>query len=147
MTPEPAKDWTHAGQHALELIRSIVMAVETTPNVPQAMQISAALTELDSVIRRFRAAMAALLAENHDLKRQLKESADWNKTRRQFRYELSVYWRYDNSGNRVDGPYCPNCLDEGRVQRLEPGAVEGAFRCSPHKALFFTRPTGPPRKP
>jgi hypothetical protein len=147
MTPEPAKDRAHAGQHALELIRSIITTVETTPNFPQAMQISAALTELDSMIRGLQSTRDALGAENHDLKRQLKESADWNKTRRQFRYKLSVYWRYDNSGNRVDGPYCPNCLDEGRVQRLEPGAVEGVFRCSLHKALFFTRPSEPSRKP
>jgi hypothetical protein len=49
MTPDPAKDRAHDGQHALELIRSIIITVETTPNVPQAMQISAALTELDSV--------------------------------------------------------------------------------------------------
>ena len=147
MTPEPAKDRAHAGQPALELIRSIVMAVETTPDVPQAMQISAALAELDSIIRGLQSTLDALLAENEGLKRQLKESADWTKTRRQLRYELSVYWRYDDSGNLVDGPYCPNCLDEGRVQRLEPGAVEGVFRCSPHQALFFTRPTGPSPKP
>ena len=147
MTPEPGKDWAHAGSHAVELIRNIIITVETTPNVSQAMQISAALAELDSIIRGLQSTLDALLAENEGLKRQLKESADWTKTRRQLRYELSVYWRYDDSGNLVDGPYCPNCLDEGRVQRLEPGAVEGVFRCSPHKALFFTRPTGPSPKP
>jgi hypothetical protein len=60
------------------------------------MQISAALAELESIIRGLQSAMVALLAENQDLKRQLKEDADSTKTRRQFRYELSVYWRYDN---------------------------------------------------
>ena len=143
MTPNPVRDSAQAGLHALELIRGLVNAVETTPNDLQATQISAKLAELGLIIRDLQSMMDALLAENEELKGQLKESGDWTKTRRQFRYALSVSWRYDDSGNLVDGPYCPNCLDEGRVQRLEPGAVGGAFRCSPHKALFFTRPTGP----
>jgi hypothetical protein len=34
MTPEPGKDWAHAGSHAVELIRNIIITVETTPNAP-----------------------------------------------------------------------------------------------------------------
>jgi hypothetical protein len=88
------------------------------------------------LIRRIAKTVAALLLENHDLKRQLQTLRDLKAARKQLRYEQRVYWKYDDAGNRVDGPFCPTCLDEDHVRPLTPGAINGLYRCVRHEALF-----------
>jgi len=63
------------------------------------------------LLRRIAKTVAALILENHDLRRQLQTLRDLKAARKQLRYEQRVYWKYDDAGNRVDGPFCPTCLD------------------------------------
>jgi hypothetical protein len=129
-------------QSAFGLISRIAGKAESSQNAAEATEISAALAELGSIIRSLQKTIAELHVENYDLKRQLQGLVDLKATRKQFRYEQSVYWKYDEAGNRVDGPFCPNCLDEDHVLRLEPGAASGLYRCVRHQALFTTGPIG-----
>jgi len=142
MTPEQISDVIRSGDIAFDLIRSIADTVKTSQNADEATQILDSLAELGSTIRSLQMTMAELHVETHDLKRQLQAVMDSKAARKQFRYEQSVYWKYDEGGNRVDGPFCPNCLDEDHVRRLMPGAASGLYRCVHHNALFATGPTG-----
>jgi hypothetical protein len=55
-----------------------------------------------------------------------------------YRYEETVCWKYDGAGKRVDGPYCPNCVDEEKERRLNPLPTKGMYRCVIHKGVVFT---------
>ena len=69
--------------------------------------------------------------------------------KKRYHYEETVSWKYDESGKR-DGPFCPNCVDEGKERRLNPGATKGTYSCTHHKSRFRTAeydttPSSPPR--
>jgi hypothetical protein len=102
-------------QSAFGLISSIAGKAERSQNAAEPTEISAALAKLGSIIRSLQKTIAELHVENHDLKRQLQGLVGLKAERKQFRYEQGVYWKYDDAGNRVDGPFCPNCLDEDHV--------------------------------
>jgi hypothetical protein len=73
------------------------------------------------------------------------------KFKKRYKYEETVCWKYDDDGNR-DGPFCPNCADDGDERRLNPGATRGTYSCVVHKSSFWTaefdrRPVGSPRPP
>ena len=131
-----------AAQSALGLIHRIAGTVRTSQNAAEATHILDSLAELDSIIRSLQKTMAELQVENHDLMLQLQAVVDLKTIRKHFRYERSVYWRYDESGNRVDGPFCPTCLEEDHIRRLTPGAANGLYQCAHHKALFTISPAG-----
>jgi hypothetical protein len=129
-------------QSAFDLIRRIAGTVKTSQNAAEATQISDSLAELNSIIRSLQKTMTELHVENHRLKRQLQAVVDLKMARKQFRYERSVYWKYDEAGKRVDGPFCPRCLEEDQIRRLTPGAANGLYQCLHHKALFTIAPGG-----
>lgn len=127
-------------QSALDLNRRIAGTVKTSQNAAKATQISESLAELDTIIDRLQKTMTELRVENHDLKQHLQAVVDLKTARKQFRYERSVYWKYDEAGNRVDGPFCPNCLEEDHIRKLTPGAADGLYQCVHHKVLFTIAP-------
>jgi hypothetical protein len=47
---------------------------------------------------------------------------DPDRFKSRYRYEETVCWKYDGAGVR-DGPFCPNCVDDGKERRLKPGAM------------------------
>ena len=87
-------------------------------------------------------AVAELQRENDDLRRQLQALRDLKAARKQLRYEQCVYWMYDETGNRADGPFCPKCLDEDHLRPLMPGALNGLYRCVHHQTLFTSGAIG-----
>jgi hypothetical protein len=140
--PEQTGAVIFSGDVACDLIRRIAGMVKNSQNTAEATQISDSLVELGSIIRSLQKTMFELHVENNDLKRQLQAVVDLKAARQQFRYEQGVYWKYDEAGNRVDGPFCPTCLGEDHVRRLVHGAASGLYRCVHHQALFTTAPIG-----
>jgi len=136
--PEPTSVTMQSGAAALDLIRGITVSLENSPNAAEAAHVSASLSDLGSIVRRLQTSLEELQLENRDLKRQLQAAVDLKAARKHLRYETNVYWDYDDVGVRVDGPFCPNCFDEGYVRRLKPGGASGTYRCAHHKALFHT---------
>jgi hypothetical protein len=63
---------------------------------------------------------------------------DLEQFKKRYRYEETVSWKDDDAGKRIDGPFCPNCVDEGKERRLNPGATKGTYSCVIHKADFTT---------
>jgi hypothetical protein len=67
---------------------------------------------------------------------------------KRLKYEEQVYWEIDDSGSRIDGPFCPNCFDADRkVIRLTPHKEKGLFRCTFHKSWFATGEYKPSHQP
>jgi hypothetical protein len=132
--PEQTGAVIFSGDVAFDLIRSLAGKVKNSQNAAEATQISDSLAELG-----LPKTMSELHVENSDLKRQLQAVVDLKDARKQFRYEQCVYWKYDEAGNRVDGPFC---LDQDHVRRLVRGAASGLYRCVHHQVLFTTAPIG-----
>ncbi len=64
-------------------------------------------------------------------------ASDLERFKARYRYEESVCWKYEDVGKR-EGPFCPNCVDEGMERRLNPGATRGTYSCVKHRAQFWT---------
>lgn len=82
-----------------------------------------------------------LARENEDLRRRLNAGADLEAFKLRYRYEENVSWKYDDTGRRIDGPYCPNCVDEGKGTAAQPWGDEGhLYVCRTRSELHCSRP-------
>ncbi len=131
-----------SGAVVIDLVRGSANPVKNARSESETKGLADLVDRLRSKICSLQMTVAELQSENHDLKRQLMTVRDLRTARKQLRYEQSVYWKYDESGNRVGGPFCPNCLDEDHIRPLMPGAANGLYRCEHHKALFASGPIG-----
>jgi hypothetical protein len=76
--------------------------------------------------------------ENAQLRKEAEAAANLDTFKARYRYEETVSWKYDESGQRIDGPFCPNCVDEGMKRRLNPGMNPGSYQYPHHKTGFHT---------
>jgi hypothetical protein len=129
-----------AGKAAFDTIRGMAEVVGKSESATEAVQIATAMAELGARVTEMQAAILELSRENDELRRQLQAAGGdaLEDFKKRYRYEENVCWKYDGSGNRVDGPYCPNCVDEGQERRLNPGATKGTYTCVVHKSRFMT---------
>jgi hypothetical protein len=118
-------------------------------NADEALEITNSLAELSSVLTSLHLAAVELSNENFELKQRLRAGNDLQAFKAQYRLLETVCWKVNESGDR-DGPYCPNCVDEGKERRLNAGAPKGVYSCVHHKSSFKTaeydsKPIKPPR--
>lgn len=127
---------------AFGLNRRIAKTFKASQSGTETRRTSGVLERLGFIVCDLQMTVAELQRENQELKRQLQALTDLKAARKQLRYEQCVYWKYDETGNRVDGPFCPKCLDEGHVRPLMRGALSGLYRCVYHEALFASGAIG-----
>ena len=112
-----------AAKTGYELLKTIGQAVTKAQYTSEAVEIMKAITDLGAMLTEMNAAVAALYVENQELKRQLQAPADLEEFKKRYPYEETVCWKHDDAGKRIDGPFCPNCVDEGSERRLNPGTL------------------------
>lgn len=72
---------------------------------------------------------ATLVAENAELRQQLTELRERQRTRSAMRFEQNVYWQAMDGASRV-GPFCPKCLDGGeKAVRMTDRVDDHWWRC------------------
>jgi hypothetical protein len=142
MTPVEIGGGVSAIKAVLDVANSIASTAKSISDAAVKAEVNDRVIEIRYHLMGLQAVIIQLQKENHGLKQQLKVVADIESVKKQYRYEETVSWKCDEAGNRTDGPFCPNCIDEGVVRRLNPEPTKGLFSCVHHKTAFRTAEYG-----
>jgi len=137
LTPIEISAAIQAGKAAFDTIRGLAETVNKSENAADALQTTTAIADLGARVTEMQSAIYQLSHDNDELRRHLAAATDLDNFKKRYRYEESVCWKYDGD-RRIDGPFCPNCVDEGKEYRLNPGATMGTYSCVVHKVGFET---------
>jgi hypothetical protein len=152
MTPMDIGGAIQAVKALLDLSKGLAAVVKRIGDNAIKAELNEKIIEVQQRAMQLQEAIVELREENARLRKEAEAAANLEAFKARYRYEESVRWKYDDAGKRIDGPFCPNCVDEGKERRLNPGATKGTYSCVVHRASFTTaeyddRPHGQKRRP
>lgn len=149
MTPMEIGGAIQSAKTLLDLTKGIASVVKRINDSAIKAELNEKIIDVQQQVMGLQAVIIQLRDENALLRGEISAAVNLEAFKARYRYEESVCWKYDEVGQRIDGPFCPNCIDEHIERRLNPLVVRGTFTCTHHEHDFRTneyRPEGgPPR--
>jgi len=73
-----------------------------------------------------------LIQKNKELGERIKQLKDELDLQKAVIFEDDGYWKKDDDGNKIDGPFCPSCYDNNQKlgRLLESKITDGRKNCS-----------------
>ena len=138
MTPMDISNAIQAGRALLDLSKGLASIAKRVSDNTLRSELNEKIIEVQQRVLELQEVIIQLREDNAHLRREAEAAANLEAFKARYRYEESVCWKCDNAGKRIDGPFCPNCIDEGKERRLNPQATKGTYTCVAHKVSFAT---------